>query len=124
MIDHISIAVSSIATSRAFYDAVLAPLGMNAMAVHDDRIGYGKRYPEFWINLRSDLVPAPDNTGSHVCLRAPSETAVTEFYDAALAHGGKCDGPPGPRPATMTTYFGAFIRDPDNNKIEALTFPR
>lgn len=124
MIDHVSIAVSNISISSAFYDAVLAPLGMTAMAVHDDRIGYGKRYPEFWINQRLGIKAAPGDTGHHVCLRAPSEAAVTAFHDAAIAHGGASDGAPGPRPATMTNYFGAFIRDPDNNKIEALTFPR
>jgi catechol 2,3-dioxygenase-like lactoylglutathione lyase family enzyme len=59
-----------------------------------------------------------------VALRAPSEDAVRAFHAAALEMGGISDGDPGQRPAALTSYFGAFIRDPDGNKIEAVTFPR
>jgi len=59
-----------------------------------------------------------------VCLRAPSDDAVRAFHAAALAGGGRCDGPPGPRQAAFTTYFGAFVRDLDGNKLEAVCFPR
>ena len=68
--------------------------------------------------------PAAANPGGHVALRAGSEEAVRAFHAAALAGGGRCDGEPGPRQAAMTTYFGAFILDPDGNKLEALSFPR
>jgi catechol 2,3-dioxygenase-like lactoylglutathione lyase family enzyme len=70
------------------------------------------------------MVPPPADTGAHIALRAPSEEAVSAFHAAALAQGGTCDGPPGPRQAAMTTYFGAFVRDPDGNRIEAVHFPR
>jgi catechol 2,3-dioxygenase-like lactoylglutathione lyase family enzyme len=63
-------------------------------------------------------------TGSHVALRARSEDAVRVFHAAALAAGGKDAGRPGPRQAAMTTYYGAFILDPDGNKIEAVNFAR
>ena len=65
-----------------------------------------------------------DNPGSHICLRAPSGAAVRAFHDLALIHGGRSDGAPGDRQATMTTYFGAFIRDLDGNKVEAVFFPK
>lgn len=123
MIDHVSIPVRRLSESAVFYDAVLAPLGLKRMVERDSTIGYGKRYPEFWLNHRPNMVPVGDDTGLHICLRAPSIDAVKAFHAAAMAHGGHNDGEPGPRQASMTTYFGAFIRDPDGNKIEVATFP-
>ncbi len=123
MIDHVSVAVSDIARSAAFYEAVLAPLGL-AKVVDLSRatVGFGKKYPEFWLNAREGLAPQPETTGIHICLRAPSEEAVREFHAAALARGGRTAGDPGPRQAAFTTYFGAFLFDPDGNKIEAVYF--
>ena len=124
MIDHISLAVSDFAASAAFYDGVLAPLGMTRVTERDNTVGFGKKYPEFWLNARPGMAMVPDDTGNHVCLRAPSKEAVTAFHEVAVALGGRCDGEPGDRQAALTTYFGAFIRDPDGNKVEAVTFPR
>jgi catechol 2,3-dioxygenase-like lactoylglutathione lyase family enzyme len=124
MIDHVSIAVRDLATSTALYENMLAPLGLVRLVVRDGTVGFGKRYPEFWLNRRAGLAPAPEDNGTHICLRAPDETAVREFFAAALARGCRSDGDPGPRHAAMTGYFAAFILDPDGNKIEAATFPR
>ena len=124
MIDHLSIAVSDLERSAAFYAAVLGPLELTRLVERPATIGFGKRYPEFWLNVRPAMDPAAPDTGAHIALRAPSPEAVTAFHTAALAGGGTCDGPPGPRQAAMTTYFGAFIRDPDGNRIEAVHFPR
>ena len=66
---------------------------------------------------------AAADTGAHICLRARSVEAVREFHARALANGGRDDGAPGPRKGEMTDYFGAFIRDLDGNKIEAMTIP-
>jgi catechol 2,3-dioxygenase-like lactoylglutathione lyase family enzyme len=124
MIDHVSIPVADLQTSAAFYRQVLAPLGLTQLVERERTVGFGKAYPEFWLNLRAPLVPAGEDTGHHVCLRAPSAEAVAEFHRRAVALGGRDDGAPRDRQAAMTTYFGAFIRDPDGNKIEALTFSR
>lgn len=124
MIDHVSIAVSDLARSTAFYDAVLAPLGFTRLAERERTVGFGKTYPEFWLNLRAGMVIVAQETGSHICLRASSREAVDAFHTAALTHGGRDDGAPGDRQAQMTVYYGAFIRDPDGNKIEVVTFPR
>ena len=124
MIDHVSVAVADLARAAAFYDAVLAPLGLRRLVVREATVGFGKAYPEFWINLRPGLPPVPQSTGSHVCLRARDEESVRTFHAAALAHGGADAGAPGPRQAAMTAYYGAFIFDRDGNKIEAVTFPR
>lgn len=124
MLDHVSVAVSDLEASAAFYDRVLMPLAMGRRVERVQTIGFGKKYPEFWLNLRPNMPSVGDDTGIHICLRAPSEESVTEFYRAALAAGGRGDGEPCQRQAALSPYFGAFIRDLDGNKIEALTFPR
>ena len=124
MIDHVSIPVRNLAAAAAFYTELLAPLGYAKLVERPGSIGFGKKYPELWLNLRADLPRAPANPGGHVALRAMSEEAVRAFHAAALTGGGTSDGEPGPRPAAMTTYYGAFVRDPDGNKIEAMSFPK
>jgi catechol 2,3-dioxygenase-like lactoylglutathione lyase family enzyme len=124
MIDHVSIAVADLKRAATFYEQVLEPLGLRRIVDRERSIGFGKTYPEFWLNLREGLAPVAEDTGNHICLRAPSVEAVTLFYERALALGGRGDGAPGDRQATVTTYFGAFIRDLDGNKIEAVTFPK
>jgi len=124
MIDHASVPVRNLAAAAEFYTRVLAPLGYAKLVERPATIGFGKKYPELWLNLRQELAPAPANPGGHIALRAASEEAVRAFHAAALAAGGASDGEPGPRQAALTTYFGAFIRDPDGNKLEAVSFPK
>jgi catechol 2,3-dioxygenase-like lactoylglutathione lyase family enzyme len=123
MIDHVSVGVRSLAEAERFYAAALGALGYAALERRACTIGFGKRYPELWINLRPAMPRDPD-TGAHVCLRARSPEEVDAFHRAALANGGTDDGPPGPRqhddPAR--TYYAAFVRDPDGNRIEAVCF--
>ncbi|MDF1854093.1 VOC family protein [Pseudooceanicola sp.] len=123
MIDHISVAVRDLRIARDFYDKVLKSLNYTVLAERPHTVGFGKRYPEFWLNHRPDMGPVPGDTGVHICLRAPSKAAVQAFHAAALAAGGQSDGAPGPRQGEMTGYYGAFIKDPDGNKIEAVSFP-
>lgn len=122
MIDHISIAVTDLDKSTTFYEAVLAALDMTLLVERPHTTGFGKRYAEFWLNLRPDMKTVADGTGVHICLRARTKDAVIAFHKAALKHGGTDDGKPGMRDASMAPYFAAFIRDPDGNKIEAATF--
>jgi catechol 2,3-dioxygenase-like lactoylglutathione lyase family enzyme len=122
MIDHVSIPVSDLARATAFYEIVLAELGHEQLVTRERTIGFGKRYPEFWLNLRENAAADAADSGFHVALRARDTATVTAFHETALAHGATCDGPPGPREATNPGYFAAFIRDPDGNRIEAVTF--
>ena len=122
MIDHISIPVADLPRAAQFYDKVLAPLGYTRLVERAATIGYGKKYPEVWLNLRNRLVPVDGHSGSHVALRARDEQTIQKFHELALANGGSCDGPPGPREATIPGYYAAFIRDEDGNRIEAVTF--
>lgn len=123
MIDHVSIAVRDLASSAAAYEQILAPLGLTRLVDRPAAVGFGRRYPEFWLNQR-DTVDIPHDTGAHVCLRAANDAAVSAFHAAAIANGCRDAGAPGPRQAAMTTYFAGFFIDPDGNKIEAACFPR
>jgi catechol 2,3-dioxygenase-like lactoylglutathione lyase family enzyme len=122
MIDHVSIAVRDLKVSARFYEPLLATLGMTKLRDWPDAaVGYGKKYPEFWINRRKDMAPVAADGGVHICLRAPSVQAVDAFHAAALA-GGSSDGAPGLRAHYHENYYAAFIRDPDGNRIEVVTF--
>jgi catechol 2,3-dioxygenase-like lactoylglutathione lyase family enzyme len=122
MIDHVSIAVRDLAAGAAFYETVLAPLGYARLVDRPDTVGFGKKYPEFWLNHRPAMAPAAADTGAHVCLRARDAAAVDAFHAAAVRAGAACDGAPGPRQGAMQTYYAAFVRDADGNKLEVATF--
>ena len=120
MIDHVSIAVRDLAASAAMYEQMLSPLGHTKLVTRPDTVGFGKAYPEFWLNHRPAMATVDD--GLHICLRARSREAVDAFHAAALSAGATSDGPPGPRPEYSPAYYAAFIRDRDGNRIEAVTF--
>jgi catechol 2,3-dioxygenase-like lactoylglutathione lyase family enzyme len=123
MIDHISVGVSDLDRSARFYEMTLAGLGLAKLVTRPGTVGFGKRYPEFWINLRTGMTAVAPESGCHICLRAKSESEVDAFHQAALDAGGSSDGAPGLRPHDRVRYYAAFIRDPDGNRIEAVTFP-
>lgn len=122
MIDHVSVAVRDLAAAVRFYEAVLATLGFAKLEDRPATVGFGKQYPEFWINLRTDMAPLPANSGAHVCFRAHGTDPVDAFHAAALAAGGTSDGAPGLRPQHGEGYYAAFVHDLDGNRIEAVTF--
>lgn len=127
MIDHLSITTTDLDRAQAFYDAVLGALGYPRVNRRPQAIGYGERDrspdapPYISVYLcTAELVP--DNR--HWAFRAPSRAAVRAFHAAALEHGGRDDGPPGLRAHYHPDYYGAFVRDPDGNRIEAVTHQR
>lgn len=123
MIDHVSIAVRDLKAAARFYEPLLATLGMTKLREWPDAaFGYGKKYPEFWINRRAGMTPVTFDSGAHICLRAIDAAAVDAFHAAALAGGGVSDGAPGYRKHYNDKYYAAFIRDQDGNRIEAATF--
>jgi len=124
MIDHISVGVSDLDRSARFYEAILAPLGFSRLVTRPGTVGFGKSYPEFWINLRPAMSPVSPESGCHSCLRAKSAGEVDAFHASALSAGGSSDGAPGLRPHDRVRYYAAFVRDPDGNRIEAVTFPQ
>ncbi|MFN3657835.1 MAG: VOC family protein [Pseudolabrys sp.] len=124
MIDHVSVAVRDLDAATRFYEAVLGVIGIAALERRPATVGFGKQYPEFWVNLRAAMTPVEAASGAHVCFRARSTELVDAFHAAALAAGGASDGAPGLRPQHGEGYYAAFIRDPDGNRIEAVTFVR
>jgi predicted lactoylglutathione lyase len=87
-------------------------------------VGFGKAYPEFWINLRENMPHVGPESGVHICLRAKTTAEIDAFHAAALCAGGASDGAPGIRPHDRVRYYAAFVFDPDGNRIEAVTFPQ
>jgi catechol 2,3-dioxygenase-like lactoylglutathione lyase family enzyme len=127
MIDHLSITTTDLDRAQAFYDAALGALGYPRVNRRAEAIGYGVRdrspdAPPYISIYRGTGKLVPDNR--HWCFRATSRAAVRAFHQAALANGGSDDGPPGLRPHYHPDYYGAFVRDPDGNQIEAVTHRR
>jgi catechol 2,3-dioxygenase-like lactoylglutathione lyase family enzyme len=123
VIDHISVGVSDLERSTRFYETTLAQLGLSRLVTRPATVGFGKAYPEFWINLRDGMKPVEPENGVHICLRAKSTAEVDAFHAAALKAGGLSGGAPRLRPHDRVRYYAAFIVDPDGNRIEAVTFP-
>jgi catechol 2,3-dioxygenase-like lactoylglutathione lyase family enzyme len=122
MIDHVSVGVRDLERAVRFYEAALAPLGLSRLVTRPATVGFGKSYPEFWVNLRADMA-VPRDSGVHVALRAKSTAEVDAFHEAALAAGAISESPPSLRPHDRVRYYAAFVVDPDGNRIEAVTFP-
>lgn len=124
MIDHVSLAVSSLERSVPFYEQVFAALGLTRLVTRPGMVGFGKAYPEVWINLRAGLKSLSANNGVHLCLRAKTAAEVDAFHAAALTFGGTSESPPSLRPHDRVRYYATFVADPDGNRIEAVTFPQ
>ena len=122
MLGHVSLGTNDPARAAAFYDAVLAVLGMRKLYEDDRSIYYGASMSIFGVEKPADGKPASVGNGVHVAFAAGSRGQVDEFYRVALAHGGSDAGAPGLRPEYDANYYAAFVRDPDGNKIEAITF--
>lgn len=123
-LDHVSIGVTNMKRAKAFYDAVLAPLGMTPLMPIEIGgqlvgVGYGRDRPRFWIGHPINGQPASMGNGVHIAFHGETHAAVDDFFLAALDHGGVEDGRPGLRSEYHPDYYGAFVRDPDGNKIEA-----
>ena len=117
MLDHVTIGVIDLERSRRFYDLALVPLAIERLYDDDATFaGYGVRPKAFfWIGHRN--VP---QTSVHVAFAASDRATVDQFYKAALAAGGRDNGPPGVRPRYHPDYYGAFVLDPDGHNIEAV----
>lgn len=119
ILSHVSIGTNDFARATAFYDAVLAPLGIKRVLEHPGAVAYGRQFPEFWVQTPLDGKAASVGNGSHFGFIAGSRAAVHAFYDAAVRAGARGDGAPGPRPHYGEPYYGCFLRDLDGHKIEA-----
>jgi catechol 2,3-dioxygenase-like lactoylglutathione lyase family enzyme len=118
VLDHLSIQCADVAASAAFYDTVLAPLGGGRIMDFETVIGFGVGgKPDFWLG--------PQQTGdgfreSHIAFEAPDRAAVDAFLAAGVAHGAEVLHEARVWPEYHEHYYGAFVRDPDGNNVEAV----
>lgn len=119
IVSHLSIGTNDFERAVAFYDKVLLTLGCSQLMKHPGAVAYGRKFPEFWVQIPIDGKPATVGNGFHIGFVAASKEVVHAFHETALKEGGIDDGAPGPRPDYGESYYGCFIRDLDGNKIEA-----
>jgi catechol 2,3-dioxygenase-like lactoylglutathione lyase family enzyme len=121
MLDHVTIGVSDFGRACDFYDRALLPLGIARLyTAAPDFAGYGAAPKAFfWIGVRPGMASSVE-TGAHVAFAAADRATVDRFYAAAIAAGGRDNGPPGVRPHYHAHYYGAFVLDPDGHNIEAV----
>jgi catechol 2,3-dioxygenase-like lactoylglutathione lyase family enzyme len=122
MLDHLSIQCSDVNAAAAFYDAVLQPLGFGRVMAFDTEqgqvIGYGRgQKPWFWLG---PLTTGEPNREIHIAFEAADRGAVLAFFDTAVAGGATVLHQPRVWPEYHATYYGAFVRDPDGNNVEAV----
>jgi catechol 2,3-dioxygenase-like lactoylglutathione lyase family enzyme len=118
MLDHVAIQCADVAASAAFYDVVLAPLGVARVKDFGIVVGFGTPpVPDFWLGPRST---GDGFRESHIAFRASDHAAVQAFRDAAVSLGAEVLHEPKVWPEYHPDYFGAFVRDPDGNNVEAV----
>lgn len=118
MLDHLSIQCRDVGTSSAFYDAVLSPLDGGRVMDFGDRIGYGVGgFPSFWLG---PLTTGEPNREVHIAFEAADRGVVRAFFDAAVAARVEVLHQPRIWPEYHPNYYGAFVRDPDGNNVEAV----
>ncbi|HYF42073.1 MAG TPA: VOC family protein [Ramlibacter sp.] len=120
ILSHVSLGTNDFARAKAFYDQVLATLQIPCMMEFPGAAGYGRKFPEFWIQHPHDGKAAGTANGVHVAFLANSKEEVDAFHAKALSLGGQDDGAPGLRPEYDKGYYAAFVRDLDGHKIEAM----
>ncbi len=121
MFSHITIGTNKIDAARSFYDAVMGALGHARFHSGDGFAAYGnKTDSQTWIVTPIDEQPATVGNGTHIAFLAPNRAAVDEAYRLALAHGGTDEGAPGLRLHYHPDYYGAYMRDPDGNKLQVV----
>jgi catechol 2,3-dioxygenase-like lactoylglutathione lyase family enzyme len=118
MLDHVSIQCADVPSSARFYDAVLAPLGGERVLDFGEVVGFGvPPKPDFWIGPRST---GEGFRESHIAFAARDRAAVRAFLEAAVGAGAEVLHEPRVWPEYHPGYFGAFVRDPDGNNVEAV----
>ncbi|MBO0654556.1 VOC family protein [Streptomyces triculaminicus] len=117
MLDHIAIQVRDVAACADFYDAVLAPLGGKRTKEFGDFVSFGTTGHSLW------LVPVDEDSKArevHLAFAAADRVAVDAFHAAAVAAGAESLHAPQLWPQYHESYYGAFVRDPDGNNVEAV----
>jgi catechol 2,3-dioxygenase-like lactoylglutathione lyase family enzyme len=118
MLDHISIQCADLDRSAAFYDRVLATVGGERLMDFGEVLGYGvPPMPDFWLGRRTS---GEGFREAHIAFSAPDRAAVHAFFQAATEAGAEVLHEPRSWPEYHPNYYGAFVRDPDGNNVEAV----
>ena len=120
MFSHVTLGAHDLQRATAFYDAALAPLGIHRVAGKYPGWAAWERpgeEPKFWVGLPYNQQPASSGNGCMVAFQAKSRAAVDAAYQAAIAAGARDEGQPGLRPSYGPTYYGAYVRDQEGNKV-------
>ncbi len=130
MLDHFGLVVSDLEKAVRFYENSLAPLGLQIIERHDyGAVIFAKsaadEFPFIWIGTATPSFWGSDcqagKSPVHWCFKAANEAVVNQFYKAAMANGGRCNGKAGPR---GNRYYAAYVLDPDGNNIEVSYRPK
>jgi len=117
---HVSIGSNDFDKAVEFYDKVLGVFGAHRIVDLPGAVAWGKQFPEFWVQRPIDGGKAQTANGIHFAFLAASTDEVDKFHAAGLAAGAVDDGQPGPRTEYTEAYYGAFLRDLEGHKIEAM----
>jgi catechol 2,3-dioxygenase-like lactoylglutathione lyase family enzyme len=122
MIHHVSLGTNDLEKAKAFYDAVMAQLGLRFIKKSERILAYGLTDVLFSLERPVDGQTARPGNGTHVAFHAGHRNTVDACHRAGIHNGGTDDGAPGIRAEYDAHYYAAFLRDPDGNKIEIVTF--
>ncbi|MBM3646536.1 MAG: VOC family protein [Alphaproteobacteria bacterium] len=119
MFSHVTVGTNDIGKAKSFFDGLTKPLGLVRLADYPNAVGWGRQggRPQLWATTPLDKKAASVGNGITVGLDAPDRAAVDAAYKAGMAAGGKDEGAPGLRTHYHPNYYGAYLRDPDGNKI-------
>lgn len=121
MFSHITLGTDDLERARRFYDAIMPTLGLTVPFALPGTLVFGTMTgPKLFVVSPFDGHPATPGNGTHAAFIAPDRASVDAFHHAALTHGGSDEGAPGLRPQYHPHYYGAYVRDPDGNKLQAV----
>jgi catechol 2,3-dioxygenase-like lactoylglutathione lyase family enzyme len=122
MIHHVSLGTNDLKRAKAFYDPLMLLVGFRLLKLSDEAVHYGASDIAFSLETPVDGLSASPGNGVHIAFQAPDRGTVRQFHEVAIANGGIDEGRPGIRENYNASYYGAFVRDLDGNKIEAVTY--
>ena len=122
MIHHVSVGTNDLDRAKAFYDPLMSLIGFRLLKLSDKAAHYGASDIVFSLETPVDGLRATPGNGAHIAFQAPDRETVRRFHEVAIANGGTDEGRPGIRGNYNANYYGAFVRDLDGNKIEAVTY--
>lgn len=121
MFSHVTLGTNDWHKARPFWQAVMGALGQPVLFERETGIAYGEPGgPKTFVGPTFDGQLATNGNGTHIAFLAKDRATVDAFHAAALAHGGTDEGAPGLRPHYHPHYYGAYVRDPDGNKLQAV----